>query len=311
VCFIGLNKHLEDPHNKTKYNLALELMDYISTEEGQKSLASDTGAMFSSLVGVAPPDVEEIQSLIPTLNHGRYAVFPELENAQGALREGLAGMLKGTTTKDSVIKMVDAQNQVPAVGNTPITLGTAENSFTLMETGNFVTDAMRDASGSEIALFLDNGKDGKYNGKGISARFYKGPVTTSDVLRVFPDLKHGETGTLWNVTMTGEDLIKTLEYAIPVDNNVSGWFYYFSGLRMTYDPTAEAGNRIHQITTDDGQKIIPDKEYTIAVMDETVPNEAIRTCEKTDTTIVSIIENAIKKAESISPSGDGRFSVPN
>ena len=51
-------------------------------------------------------------------------------------------------------------------------------------------------------------------------------------------MKHGESGVLQVVDMTGENLLRTLEYAIPADNDIRGWFYYFSGLKMTYAPSA-------------------------------------------------------------------------
>ncbi|WP_395028831.1 ABC transporter substrate-binding protein, partial [Robinsoniella sp.] len=102
VCYIGLNKHLAEEENKDKYERVMELMNYISTVEGQKMLSADTGAMYSSLIDATPPDVPEIEALIPALTQGRYAVFPTLNNAPGALREGLAGLLKGTLTKADV-----------------------------------------------------------------------------------------------------------------------------------------------------------------------------------------------------------------
>ena len=40
-------------------------------------------------------------------------------------------------------------------------------------------------------------------------------------------MKHGESGVLQVVDMTGENLLRTLEYAIPADNDIRVWFYYF------------------------------------------------------------------------------------
>lgn len=309
VCYIGLNKQLVNAKNKQKYELVMQLLEYISTPEGQEALAGDTDAMFSSLNGVAPPDIPEIKELIPALTHGRYAIFPTLKNAQGALRKGLAGMVDKTLTADDVINMVDSQNASPPIALPPAVLGSASADFSVIETGNFVTDSMRAQSGCEIALFLDNGKDGKYNGKGISARLYKGDLTSVDVKRILPDLKRGEKGELWKVTMTGENLIKTLEYSIPVDNNKDGWFYYFSGLKMEYAPAAEPGKRIRNITDAHGGAIDPARQYSIAVMDDTMPEEFMISCEKTGVLISQIIEQTIQSAKSIAPSGDGRFSV--
>lgn len=310
VCYIGLNKHLQEPQNKEKYEAVLELMDYISTPEGQLLLASDTGAMFSSLIDAPPPNVDEMVELVPALNAGQYGVFPQFKNSQKALRNGLSGMLKGDLTKEDVIKMVDEENSHTAVIEAPLKLGTATKDFTVLDTGNFVTDAMKERGNTDIALFLDNGKDGKYNGKGISASLYEGDVSEADLDRILPDLKHGEDGVLWNIEMTGENLIKTIEYAIPVDNNITGWFYYFSGLKITFDPTANQGKRIKKITTSDGQKIDPDKIYSIAVMDYTVPEEFMISCEKTEITINDILVEYISNAKEISPSNDKRFVLP-
>lgn len=307
VCYIGLNKQLANKENKEKYDLTMDLLEYISTPEGQLALAGDTDAMFSSLNGVIPIDIPETKDLVPALTNGRYAVFPTLKNAQGALRKGLAGMVGGTLTKEDVIKMVDAENVSPPKVEEPAVIGEAKESFTQVETGNFITDTMREKSGCEIALFLDNGKDGKYNGKGVSARLYKGELTQDDIIRVLPDWKSGETGEIWEITMSGKDLIKTLEYAIPVDNNLRGWFYYFSGLNMEYNPSAKPGERIKKITDSEGKKLDSNKLYTIAVIEESVPNEYIKDCEKTGILVSEILKEAIESKSPISPSKDGRF----
>lgn len=308
VCYVGVNKHLEESKNKEKYETVMEVMDYISTPEGQEAMMGDTGAMFSSLTGVEPPNIPEIEDLIPALKRGRYATFPQLKNAQSALREGLAGMVRGDTTKEQVIEAVDAQNVSPPESEKSTLLGSATQDFTLVETGNFITDAMRAESGCEIALFLDNGKDGLYNGKGVSARFYSGEITVTDVERVLPDLKYGATGTLWKTSMSGADLKKTLEYSIVADGH-SGWFYYFSGLKMEFNPAAVPGARIRKITMADGEEIDAETIYTVAIMEDSVPAECMQTCDKTDVTIAEIVVEAVKSVKSISPSEDGRFVI--
>lgn len=309
VCYVGVSKQLADGKNQEKYNLVKELLEYISTPEGQAALAGDTGAMFSSLNGVAPPDIPEIVDLLPALTHGRYAVFPTLKNAKNALHLGLAAMVEGTATAADVIKMVDKENTTTPVPISHKVLGKATEDFTLIETGNFLTDTMREESGCDIALFLDNGKDGLSNGKGLAGRLYEGEITSLDTFRVFPDLRNSEKGVMWKVTMTGADLVKTLEYSISVDNNIRGWFYYFSGLKMTYAPSAEAGSRISKITDINGDKIDSERLYSIAVMDGTIPEEYIKSSEKMDTLISGVFEKAIMDAGTISPSGDGRFTI--
>lgn len=307
VCYIGVNKHVAEPENKDMYDRVMQVMEYISTPEGQEALMGDTGAMYSSLKGVDPPTVPEIEALVPALKSGRYAIFPQLANAQHALRTGLAGMVRGEMTPQLVCTMVDEQNAEPPAKSPPRVLGTAKTDFTIEQTGSFVTDCMRDYSGCELALFLDNGKDGRYNGQGISARLYAGEVTNVDVARLLPDLKAGQTGVLWKGSMTGESLLQTLEYAIPVNNNETGWFYYFSGLQVQYDLSAEPGSRVKSIRDANGKAIDPAREYTVAVMDGTVPEEFLLTCEKTDDTITEIVEQAVVAQKTIQPASDYRF----
>lgn len=309
VCYIGINKHLAEPENKEKYDLVMKLMDYISTPEGQAALMLDTGAMFSSVKGTETQDIPEVQDLQKALENGRYAIFPELKNAQNALRSGLAGMVRGDTTKQQVADMVDAQNLNPPIEAPPKVLGTASESFTMIETGNLITDAMRDYCESDFALFMDNGKDGKYNGKGVSARFYKGEITELDMTRVMPDLKSRDMGMLSKVTMTGADLIKTLEYSIMVDSN-SSWFYYFSGLDMEYDPVAKQGQRIVSITTEDKKEIDLDATYSVAIMEGTVSDSFVKSKEELGVTVTEVVTKAIENAKTIAPSKDGRFKVP-
>lgn len=310
VCYIGLNKHLEASENKDKFQLVKDLMAYISTPEGQQALSSDTGAMYSSVKGAPLPDIPEIKDLENALNHGRYAIFPELKNVQPKLRQCLGEILKGTMTKKQAVKAIDQENKSPSPKTEDVVIGTASSDFTLIETGNFITDIMRERVDSDMALFMDNGKDGKYNGKGVSGSIYKGEQTEADAIRIFPDLKHDEKGVIQVATMTGKDLINTLEYSIPVDNNMKGWFYYFSGLRMEFDPVAKPGKRIKNITDEAGNQIDMKKTYTVAVMDKTIPEEAVKSLKETKISIKELISDAIIEKGKISPSNDDRFIVP-
>lgn len=309
VCYIGLNKHLQDKGNEDKYELVKKIMEYISTEEGQEAMTSDTGGMMSSVLGVQSANVPEIEDLQLALSQGRYAVFPPFKNVQSAFREGLAGMVAGEMTKEEALGLIDKQNAAPLAEEKPQKIGEATETFSLIDSGSYIADVVRDYAKTDIGLFMDNGKDGTYNGKGVSGKFYEGDITVADLGRILPDLKAGDPGVLWKGSMTGENLKKTLEYSIPVENNKVGWFYYFSGLKMAYDPCAEQGTRITSITTAEGQDIEDEKEYTLAIMGDTVPEDYLITCDKTEITIREILQGAIEKAVTISPAKDQRFII--
>lgn len=311
VCYIGVNKHLAEPQNKEKYDMVMEIMDYISTKEGQEALAGDTGAMYSSLNGTIPPDIPEIENLMPALSQGRYGVFQEFENAQKALRTGLKGMLEGTLKSEDVIKAVNEENKTTVTEEEDPVIGKATTDFTIIETGNYLTDAMREKCDADFSLFLDNGKDGRCNGKGVTSRFYEGKLTKSDALRVLPDLKHGEKGVLQKITMKGKDIINTLEHSIVVDNNVGGWFYYFSGLKVEYNPTETPGSRIKEIRLSNGEELDLEKQYSVAVMDGTVREKYVISTEETNILIKDLLQEAIKEDKEIAPSNDQRFVISN
>lgn len=310
VCYIGINKHLAEKQNQAKYDLVMQLMEYISTPEGQTALAADTGTMYSSLYNMPlEADAPEITDLLLSLEQGRSVAFPTLKNAQNALNKGLTGMINGEMSKADVIKLVDEENINPPTASPPSVLGNATKDFSMIETGNFITDVMSAESGCEIALFLDHGRDGRENNKGVTAKLYEGELTTADIKRIMPNLSRGEKGELLKISMSGADLIKTLEYSISLDDNQSGWFYYFSGLCVEFDPTAEPGSRIHKITDDKGKKIKPEQVYKIAIMDTIVPEQFIISSESTGKKISDLLVNTIQKSKSIAPSEDGRFVI--
>lgn len=308
TCYIGLNKHLQDDDQKDKYDKVMKLMDYISTPEGQKALASDNGAMYSSLRNMEAPEVDEIQDLRRSLSQGRYGIFPTLKQGENALREGLKDMILGTKTAQQLADKVDQENKLASVEETTTVIGNATEDFTYIETGNLICDILKEKAQSDIALFLDNGKDGNYNGKGVSAKFYQGDLTQEDITRVFPDLKHDEQGELVIVEMTGENIVKALEYSLTVDNQ-SDWFYYFSGLKLTFHPLNKQGSRISDISLSDGQKLENDKIYKVAIMDQSVANEYINSSQSTGIYIKDLLLSTIKEKGTISPSNDNRFSV--
>ncbi|MEG0570832.1 MAG: extracellular solute-binding protein [Oscillospiraceae bacterium] len=309
ICFIGANKELANPQNKVKLDLVMKVLEYISTTEGQESLCGDTGGMLSSLKDMPPPQAPEIADMMPALVHGKYAAFNPIKNAPRALRRGLSAMLSGTKTIAEVCAAVDKENLSPPTPWTPVILGSASEDFSLIDTANYITDEMCKKSGCEIALFLDNGKDGRNNGKGINGRFYNGVITSTDIKRIMPDLRHNETGELCKIKMTGEDLLNTLEHSILIDNDIDGWFYYFSGLKMEFSPAAPLGERISKVADKDGNKIDKDRLYSIAIMDGSVNENFIKDCDKTGILIKDIISTSISSNKVISPSKDGRLQI--
>jgi len=121
--------------------------------------------------------------------------------------------------------------------------------------GNLVADAIRHATGAQIAI--TNG--GSLRGNRTYPAGYA--ITRRDVLSELP---FGNRTVL--VEITGRDVKAALENGVSDIDNRSGRFPQLSGVRMTVDHQAPAGQRIRQLEHD-GKPIEPDARYKVASND--------------------------------------------
>ena len=116
--------------------------------------------------------------------------------------------------------------------------------------GIVVSEAMRKIAGADIAIT---------NGGGIRAPLSAGMLTMGDLYTILPF-----DNTLYTMTLKGADVLKAIEHGIMPAN--MGWGQ-FSGIKVWYDETAEAGSRVTSIRLADGSKLDLNKEYKVVVND--------------------------------------------
>ncbi|MCB9436626.1 MAG: 5'-nucleotidase C-terminal domain-containing protein [Anaerolineales bacterium] len=125
--------------------------------------------------------------------------------------------------------------------------------------GNIITDAMRAATGAQIAF---------QNGGGIRASIETGTVTVGDVLNVLP---FNNTYVIFEVT--GIDVIAALENGVSRTDATEGTgrFLQVSGLRYSWDGSQPVGRRVVsvEVMNEDGEyePLDPDEIYSIATND--------------------------------------------
>ena len=121
--------------------------------------------------------------------------------------------------------------------------------------GNLIADAMRAATGADVAIM---------NGGGIRAdRTYDAGtrLTRRDILTELP------FGNVTQLTaIPGSQLLAALENGLSQVEKGSGRFPQVSGLTLVYDPSAEPGARIASILIG-GEELELDKLYKVAVND--------------------------------------------
>lgn len=143
------------------------------------------------------------------------------------------------------------------IGTTETALDSRRNVVRAEESsmGNLIADAMRAATGADVALM---------NGGGIRAdRTYDAgaKLTRRDILTELP------FGNVTVVTeLPGSQLLLALENAVSQVEKGAGRFAQVSGLTFSYDPSAEAGARVSEVMVGD-TALNPDALYKVAVND--------------------------------------------
>lgn len=116
--------------------------------------------------------------------------------------------------------------------------------------GEWACDIMRDKAGVQIAMT---------NGGGLRTNIPAGEITAGILYEVMPF-----DNTLYTMKLSGADVKSNIEHGIM--NEDIGWIQ-ISGVKVTYNPDAEAGNRITSMVLEDGTVVEMDKYYTVVTND--------------------------------------------
>ncbi|TET04901.1 MAG: LysM peptidoglycan-binding domain-containing protein [Candidatus Atribacteria bacterium] len=116
--------------------------------------------------------------------------------------------------------------------------------------GEWACEIMQDKAGVQIAMT---------NGGGLRVPVPAGEITAGKLYEVMPF-----DNTLYTMKLSGADVKANIEHGIM--NEDIGWIQ-ISGVRVTYNSGAEAGNRITSMVLEDGTVVEMDKYYTVVTND--------------------------------------------
>jgi len=116
--------------------------------------------------------------------------------------------------------------------------------------GEWVSEVMKDKAGVQIAM---------NNGGGLRVPVPAGDITAGILYEVMPF-----DNTLYTMKLSGADVKANIEHGIM--NEDIGWVQ-IAGVKVTYNPKAEAGNRITSMVLEDGTPVEMDKYYTVVTND--------------------------------------------
>ncbi|MDR0927414.1 MAG: 5'-nucleotidase C-terminal domain-containing protein [Ignavibacteria bacterium] len=119
--------------------------------------------------------------------------------------------------------------------------------------GNIITDAMRIASGADIAI---------QNGGSIRDQQLKaGQITKSQLINIMP---YGNI--LQKATISGKILLEVLEQSVSLYPSENGGFMQCSGMTYTFNPNKPVGSRIIKVTIA-GKPLDTNALYTLCTND--------------------------------------------
>ncbi len=192
------------------------------------------------------------------------------------------------------------------VGTTETELVTLRSAVRTEETtfGNLVADAMREATGSDIAIT---------NGGGIRADKTYAPGTELSRRDILSELPFGNVTVV--VELSGADIEAALENGVSQVEETAGRFPQVSGLSFTYDAAAEPGNRVTEVTVG-GEPLDPAATYRVATNDYMLNGGDGYTAFANGRVVVdaaggklmaSQVIDAIAAAPSVAPETEGRI----
>ena len=170
--------------------------------------------------------------------------------------------------------------------------------------GNLVADAMRMATGADIALT---------NGGGIRANRQYAPGTRLTRRDILSELPFGNKTVV--IELAGRDIVAALENGVSQIEKGSGRFPHLSGLSVVYDPRQPAGSRVVEVAHGGGA-IVPDRTYLLATNDflgrggdgyEMFTGKKRRVDAKAGTLMANQVIHYIEEKGTVSPKVEGRL----
>ena len=298
--YFGASKELEKPDNAKKRQVVMDILDLISTEEGQQALIEDGYGLISSVRGGSVPDDPILDEVRDVIAGGRYIMRPVFYTFQTVLEPGMASFLKGEVTFESLLESCrEILEQGPSQ---PEALGIAEADFTVLETGIYKAAALRQATETEVALVGIGEVDKIVPKRATFTKFYQGPVEADDVMRI-ADWNNDDPARCSRAVVSGATLLGILESGAVVEDEESGHFhpYAVSGLTLTYHLDEPEGERVSDVICADGSPLKPEKLYSISWLQDAMPEEGFSEVEHLELTLAEAMEMKIREEQKLVP----------
>lgn len=313
---IGLNADLEKKGNEDRLKMAMDILAYISSPEGQQAIISEETPLISNVIGTPLRESEFLDDIQETIDEGRLVYTPYYyggisSNIDTVFHEKLRAFGEGKAGTAEVLAACDAARDelLSGIGKGEL-LGKAEKDFTVLEMSLYLADAFRESANAQIGLCIANKRIPGCNTKLYAGDIYVGTDGTSFGEMLGVNFTPGENGqTLSRVSMTGQALLDVLERLTGASSEYPNTYVTASGLHIEFAPWADTGKHFVSVQLADGTEVKPDQIYTVAVWQGTLDDTDITSVEETySDSIVEIFKQRVQKdGGTIRPFDDQRF----
>ncbi len=282
VNSIGISKSLAEPGNEKKLEAALKVMEYLSTEEGQKAMhvaVTDVSPLAGSVPSEEFPPYKDVWDVFSSGSAAPY-ILEGYEDVWVEAGTFVKNELFTGGSLDGLSEMADELHKAALGNNTaPAKVAAVPEDLTHKQTVQLMADLLLNAGG-DVAVVSDGGAiDGVPNPNGVSGRLFAGELDHDSYYICIPGNK-GKT--LAKLTLTGEELFRLLENgrAMTFNEKSAVFDYYWSGM----DAVMENG-KITSATLSDGRTVTPDGKYEVMISSVDYDAEAYPNGEDTGVTI--------------------------
>lgn len=173
--------------------------------------------------------------------------------------------------------------------------------------GNFITDSMRAYTDSDIGLI----NSGAIRSNKIFPR--DTPLTRWDVARILP-FRHQ----LVKLELSGQHILAALENGFSQIEHLKGRFPQLSGIRVTYDPGANPGQRVVNVIVG-SEELQPNKLYSLTTTDYLAnggdgyaifaATSRLHYSNHSSPLVSEVVIRAIQKYQQLAPKIEGRLQA--
>ncbi|WP_125140910.1 extracellular solute-binding protein [Clostridium transplantifaecale] len=302
--YFGANQELRQAGNEKKLEAAMKILEFVASEEGQQALIADELGIIPATRGTSTLNDPELNDIKVQAESGHYVMRPTYEMFTTVLETEIAAFIRGETTSDAIL--AKCQSLLDAGTPAKQAVAQASSDFTVLQTGLLKADALRSATGADIALIGMAEANCYVPVGGTRSRLYEGPITEDDVIRI-SQISLGEAPACSHAFMTGAQLTALLDYgASSAEEQAEGRTSHFhpyavSGLKLSYQLNGEAGRHVSDIQLENGKPLAADTVYTVAFLEGAVPEEYLSNLHKTEYSMTEICLDYIRKKQNVTP----------